>query len=93
MTILFEEDTKAENLYPIGNGLVVRKCNSFIEVYRNNTFLYRRDFDWREKTPEFRLLIVLLFKDNNAHKTKLSKVFALSRQTIDNWISSYLDCG
>lgn len=89
MTILSKEDTKAENLYPIGNGLVVRKCNNFIEVYHNNAFLYRRDFDWREKTPEFRLLIVLLFNDNNAHKTKLSNVFALSRQTIDNWISSY----
>jgi len=89
MNKLSEQCTKAENFYPIGNGLAVRKSNNFIEVYRNNALLYRRDLDWREKTPEFRLLIVLLFKDHNAHKTKLSNIFALSRQTIDNWISSY----
>ncbi|MCK5538860.1 MAG: hypothetical protein KAI79_18685 [Bacteroidales bacterium] len=89
MAILFEEEARDKNLYPIGSGLVVRKCNNFVEVYRNGVFLYRRDLDWREKTPEFRLLIVLLVKDHNAHKTKLSNVFVLSRQAIDNWISSY----
>jgi hypothetical protein len=81
-----EEDTIYQ---PLGKGLSVRKENSFVEVWRNGGFLFRKDLDPREYSPDFRMLIVDLATCYNAQKGKLTSVFSVSRQTIDNWILSY----
>ena len=90
--ILFKktEDTIYE---PLGKGLSIRKENSFVEVWRNGGFLFRKDLDPRENSPDFRMLIVDLSKSYHAQKSRLTSVFSVSRQTIDNWISSYEDKG
>ena len=77
------------NKYSLGHGLSVRKGKKNIEFWRNGGFVFRRDIDTREKSPEFRMLIVELYQDYNAQKTKLSDVFSISRQSINDWISSY----
>ncbi len=62
---------------------------TFVELWRNGGFLFRKELDTREKSPEFRLLIVQLCQDYNAQKMKLSKIFSISRQSIDDWIASF----
>lgn len=73
----------------LGNGIAVRKTSAYVEVWRNGGFLFVRRLDPRENNPEFRHLIVELAQDYRAQKTKLSELFGISRQTIDNWIDSY----
>ncbi|MEA3448631.1 MAG: helix-turn-helix domain-containing protein [Bacteroidota bacterium] len=92
MAELFE-NTTAQGLSNLGNGIAVRKTPAYVEVWRNGGFLFVRRLDPRETTPEFRHLIVELAQDYRAQKTKLSEVFGISRQTIDNWIDFFNDEG
>ncbi|MCK5537007.1 MAG: helix-turn-helix domain-containing protein, partial [Bacteroidales bacterium] len=78
-----------KNKYPLGAGLSLRKDAKFVELWRNGGLVFRRDVDTREKSPEFRLLIVELHQEYNAQKTKLSSTFSVSRQSINDWITSY----
>ncbi len=90
MSTLFEVEQKDTNLQPLGNGINVKLTKETVEVWRNGGFLFIRQLDPREKSPELRLLVVQLRLDYKVQKTKLADVFSIScRQTIDNWISSY----
>lgn len=89
MSEILIENTVLQGFLPLGNGLMVKKSNDFVEVWRNGGFLFRTELDPREKSPEFRMIIIELFKNFAAHKTKLASVFSLSRQTIENWIASF----
>lgn len=93
MATLFEKEHKDTNFHPLGNGIAVKLHISYVEVWRNGGVLFKRELDYREKTSILRLLKVELNLDFNAQKTKLSKVFGISRQTIDNWIDSYNEYG
>jgi hypothetical protein len=75
--------------YNLGNGIVIKKGNDYILVYRDGGALFQETIDWREKTPEFRMFIVNLITKYNAQKTKTSACFNISRQSIDNWIASF----
>lgn len=90
MATLIEVETKDRNFQTLGNGMCVKLDKEFVEVWRDGGFLFRREFDTREKSPSLRLLVVELSLDYNAQKTKLAKVFSISsRSTIDIWINSY----
>ena len=88
MAELFE-NTTTQGLSNLGNGIAVRKTPDYVEVWRNGGYLFVRRLDPRENTPEFRHLVVELAQDYRAQKTKLSELFGISRQTIDNWIDSF----
>lgn len=87
------ENTVPNEFSSLGNSLMIKKGNDFVEIWRNGGFLFRRELDTRNKSPEFRLLVIYLSKDYAAHKTKLASIFSLSRQTIENWIMSYDNYG
>ncbi|MEA3448157.1 MAG: helix-turn-helix domain-containing protein [Bacteroidota bacterium] len=90
MTEIITQNTEdTNNMMPVGKGIVVLKLNNQVQVWRNGGFLFVRELDPREITPEFRLFVVELNVLYNAQKTKLASVFSLSRQTLDNWIKSY----
>ena len=78
-----------ENLFSLGVGLLIKKEDSSVELWRNGALLFRKELDTRGKSPEFRLLIVELCQDYKAQKTKLAQVFPVSRRSIDDWIVSY----
>ena len=75
--------------YPLGNGIVVRLAEDHVIVWRNQVFLFHTQIDPREKTPEFRELIVSLIIKYNAQKSNVYTNFKISKQSIDNWINSY----
>ena len=89
MSEMLFKNIEPSEFISLGNSLMIKKRNDSVEIWRNGGFLFRRELDTRNKSPEFRLLIVDLSKDYAAHKTKLASVFSLSRQTIENWISSF----
>jgi len=93
MKIPKNKNTGIVELHPLGPGLSIGRENDFIELWRNGGLVFRRDIDSREKSPEFRLLIVELSQEYKAQKTKLSNLFSISRQTIDDWIASYIKHG
>lgn len=80
---------KRTDMYPLGKGLSLRKGTNHIELWQNRRFIFRRVIDPRKKSPEFRMLIVELSQEYKAQKTKLSSVFSISRQSINDWIASY----
>ena len=57
--------------YPLGNGIVVRLAEDHVIVWRNQVFLFHTQIDPREKTPEFRELIVSLIIKYNAQKSNV----------------------
>ncbi len=89
MATLFETETQGTDFHPLGNGVAVKLQKNYVEVWRNGGFLFKRDLDYRERTPQLRLLVVELHCDHRAQKTKLGSTFGIkSRQTIDIWIAS-----
>jgi len=94
MSKLFEVKPIGTNFQLLGNGISVKLNNESVEVWRNGGFLFRRELDPRENSPEKRCLVVQLFLEYKAQKSKLAIVFPIcSRQSIDNWISSYQESG
>jgi len=82
-------ESQNEKYFSLGNGIKLRKATDFVEVWRNNGFLFRTAIDPREQSPELRQLVVDLIEKYQAQKTKTAECFSLSRQTIDNWIDSF----
>lgn len=80
---------QAEKIYPLGASLFLKKGKKTVELWRNGGFVFKRNIDTREKSPEFRWLIVELSLEYNAQKTKLSDAFSISRQSINDWIATY----
>ncbi len=82
-----------DNFQTLGNGLTAILHKKRVDIWRNGAFLFCRDVDPRAVSSELRRLVLDLCLDYRVHKTKVSVIFSISRQSIDNWIYSFQKYG
>ncbi len=89
MDALFtEEKTSSKKL--IGKRVEIILRSKAVDIFKNGEYIETKELN----TPiEKRLAVVQLINNYKAAKVRLSEVFEISRQTIDNWLSSYKKYG